>query len=262
MNNRLPGWLRISTVALFLLAGEHGNQAFAQTNPFTSDADIRQGSALFQAHCSYCHGVRGEGGRGADLTAGVYRMGGADADLFKSIRSGVPGSEMPAVRVTEDEVWKMVAFVKRLGSQGLGERAPGDPAAGKLVYNRIGCAGCHRIAQDGADVGPELSDIGRRRGVAFLEESLLKPEAVMPVNYRAIQVVLKSGVTVTGIRLNEDDLSVQVRDAGGNPRSFLKDSVKEIRHDKPSLMPSYEAALGKQDLANVVAYLSSLKGLQ
>ena len=33
------------------------------TNPFSSEADIQQGAALFQTHCSYCHGSFGEGGR-------------------------------------------------------------------------------------------------------------------------------------------------------------------------------------------------------
>jgi mono/diheme cytochrome c family protein len=31
------------------------------TNPFSSEADIRAGEALFQKHCSYCHGSFGEG---------------------------------------------------------------------------------------------------------------------------------------------------------------------------------------------------------
>ena len=54
------------------------------TNPFSSDADIQQGAALFQTHCSYCHGSSGEGGRGADLTAGIYRRGGSDPELYAS----------------------------------------------------------------------------------------------------------------------------------------------------------------------------------
>ena len=78
----------------------------------------------------------------------------------------------------------------------------------------------------------------RRRGLKFLEESLVKPEAELPPNYRAIQVSTKSGQSVSGIRLNEDDLSIQLRDVSGNPRSFLKENIKEIRRDKPSLMPS------------------------
>lgn len=269
-------WLRLS-IGVFipsalLLAQNVQNQALtgeaarsteiAKTNPFNTEADVQQGAALFQLHCSYCHGTRGEGGRGADLTAGVYRMGGSDPELFKTIRVGVPGSEMPAVRVGDDEVWKIVGFVKRLGSQGLSEKAPGNAEAGKAIYAKNGCAGCHRIGTNGTDLGPDLTDIGRRRGLLFLNESLAKPEAFVPNSYRAVQLVMKSGPNVAGIRLNEDDLSVQVRDIAGNPRSYMKENIKELRRDKPSLMPSYETRLSKQELADLVAYLNSLKGAQ
>ena len=234
----------------------------AQTNPFNTDADIQQGGGLFQLHCSYCHGGHGEGGRGADLTAGVYEMGGSDRELFMTIRGGIPGTEMPAVRVSDDDVWRLVGFVKRIGSQGLKEKAPGNAEAGKVIYSKGGCTGCHRIGNEGSDLGPDLTDIGRRRGLAFLEESIVKPEAFVPNKYRAVQLLMKSGPTISGIRLNEDDLSVQVRDVGGNPRSFLKENIKEVRRDKPTLMPSYETQFTKKELDDLVAYLNSLKGAQ
>src|SRR5882724_9620996 len=69
----------------------------------------QQGAALFQTHCTYCHGARGQGGRGTDLTTGQYKYGGSDASLYATIRNGVRGTEMPAVLATDDEVWKMVA---------------------------------------------------------------------------------------------------------------------------------------------------------
>jgi putative heme-binding domain-containing protein len=232
-----------------------------ETNPFSSDADIREGEALFQKHCSYCHGSFGEGGRGADLTAGVYRRGGKDSELYASVRNGIPGSEMAPVRATDEEVWKMVAFVKRLGSQGLLEKAPGDATAGQALYAKRGCATCHSIGREGGTLGPELTDIGRRRGVKFLTESLVTPESDIPIRYRGLQVVLKSGQTVTGVRLNRDDLSIQLRDTRDNLRSFLMENVKEVRYDKPSLMPSY-ASMDKKDLDDLVAYLNSLKGEQ
>jgi cytochrome c oxidase cbb3-type subunit 3 len=232
-----------------------------EKNPFTSDADIQQGSALFQTNCTYCHGANGEGGRGADLTTGLYRHGSRDPELYTSIRYGIPGTEMAPVRVTDDEVWKLVAFVRRLGSQGMLEKAPGDPAAGRAVYQRSGCISCHRIGNDGGNLGPELTDIGRRRGLKFLTESLVTPEADVPIAYRGIQVVLKSGQTVTGTRLNRDDLSIQLRDSRDNLRSFLMENVQEVRFDKPSLMPSY-ASMNQKDLGDLVAYLNSLKGAQ
>ena len=244
------------------LTGEAVRSAdVAEKNPFGSDADIQSGGVLFQVQCAVCHGAGGQGGRGADLTAGIYRMGGSDSELFRTIRSGIPGSEMPASRLSDDEIWKVTGFVRRLGSSGMAEKASGDAAAGKELYAKNGCAGCHRINDQGTDVGPDLSNVGRRRGLAFLEESLVKPNAIVATNYRAVQLVTKTGQTVGGIRLNEDDLSIQLRDMGGNLRSVMKDSLKEVKRDKPSLMPAYER-LSKTDLANLVAYLNSLKGAQ
>jgi quinoprotein glucose dehydrogenase len=183
--------------------------------------------------------------------------------LYTTIRNGIPGTEMPPVRATDDDVWKMVAFVKRLGTTGLIEKATGDPFAGKAVYESAGgCTVCHSIGRDGGSLGPDLSDIGRRRNLKYLEESLVTPDADVPVRYRAIQVVTKSGQTIVGIRLNEDDISVQLRDEKDNLRSFLKDDVREIRRDKPSLMPAYGSTLSKKEIEDVVAYLSSLRGAQ
>ncbi len=237
--------------------------ASAQENPFTTPQDVEQGRRLFQTHCSYCHGSRGEGGRGADLTNGQYRMGGSAAQLYRTIRYGMPGSEMPAVRASDDDVWRMVAFVQKIGSAGLEERATGDTAAGKAAYEKKGkCSTCHSIGKEGGTLGPELTDVGRRRGVNYLEESLVKPEAVVPINSRAIRVATNSGQTIIGIRLNEDDLSIQLRDTSDSLRSFLKANIKEIRRDQPSLMPAYGSIFSAKELSDLVAYLSSLRGAQ
>jgi hypothetical protein len=86
-----------------------------------------------------------------------------------------------------------------------------------------------------------------------------RPESNIAVAYRAVQVVLKSGQTVTGMRLNRDDVSIQLRDTRDNLRSFLMQNVAEVRYDKPSLMPAY-ASMNQKDLENLIAYLHSLKG--
>ena len=230
------------------------------TNPFTSDSDIRAGEALFQTHCSYCHGSFGEGGRGADLTTGVYRHGGRDPELYASVRNGIPGTEMAPVRVSDDDVWRMVAFVKRLGSRGLLEKAPGDPAAGRLVYQKSGCASCHRVESRRRQSRADLTDIGRRRGLKFLAESLVTPEADIAVAYRAVQLVLKSGQTVTGMRLNRDDLSIQLRDSRDNLRSFLMQNVagSAVRQAVADAGLCIDESEGSRE--RLIAYLHSLKG--
>ena len=238
------------------------SSASGQKNTFDTPQDAEQGKMTFitSGGCAYCHGNDGSGGRGANLTNGEYRYGGSDAQLFETIRNGIAGSDMPPTRGPDPEIWRLVTFVKRLGSQGLSEKAPGNPSAGKIVYDNQGCAGCHAVNNQGGIIGPDLSQVGRRRSLRFLEESLTKPEADLPLNYRSVRVETTSGQSVTGIRLNEDDISIQLREMSGNLRAFLKSDVKQIRRDKPSLMPAYGSAMSKKEMEDLIAYLSSLRG--
>ena len=215
---------------------------------------------MFQTHCSHCHGARGEGGRGADLTEGVYRYGGTDAELFKTVRSGVPGSEMPAVRATDDDIWKIVAFVRRVGSQGLLEKAPGDSAAGRAVYAKNGCASCHRIGPDGTDLGPDLTDVGRMKRATELERALVDPpKEVLPQN-RMARVVTRDGTTVTGRLMHHDTFTVLLMDAGEHLRAFSKSDLRDVTIIKTSTKASYRGMLTPQEIADVVGYLVSLNG--
>jgi hypothetical protein len=80
-----------------------------------------------------------------------------------------------------------------------------------------------------------------------------------PLGYRGGAVTTVGGGKSRGIHLNEDDYSIQLRTMDGNPRSFLKSDLREVRYEKESLMPPY-ASLSAAELDNLVAYLNSLKG--
>jgi putative heme-binding domain-containing protein len=203
-------------------------------------------AALFRAQCSYCHGVRGEGGRGPDLTTGRYKHG----DLYATIRNGVKGTEMPAVRASDDEVRSLVEFVRALARVETAA-APGDPLYGHSIFE-ANCARCHE------SVGPDLAGAGRR-GAAFLRESILEPGKEIAIGFRAGRVVTKDRTVVEGIRLNEDDLSIQLRDLSGQLRSFLKSQVVEIDRTNPSLMPSFAGRMGAKQIEDVIAFVMELR---
>jgi len=140
-------------------------------------------------------------------------------------------------------------------------RVTGHAAAGKAIFDgKGGCGACHSIGDRGASLGPDLGDIGIRRSAKSLRLSLIDPNAEIYPEYYTVVVITKGGETVQGLALNEDDLSIQIRDINGNPRSFLKDNIKSARREQRSLMPSYVNRLSETEIDDVVAYLRTLKG--
>src|ERR1700758_603876 len=74
------------------------------------------GRKLFLASCSGCHGANAEGGRGPNLTEcrAIRRLD--DEALFKSIKSGVPGTDMPPNNLPDDQIRTVAAFVRSLSA--------------------------------------------------------------------------------------------------------------------------------------------------
>jgi putative heme-binding domain-containing protein len=136
----------------------------------------------------------------------------------------------------------------------------GDTEKGKALVASSGCLKCHRIGENGSRVGPNLSSIGERRTPERLETSILKPdEEVLPEN-RFVSVVLKDGTTVRGRLLNHDAISVQLIDSKEQLRSFRTADINGFTILTKGLMPSFAGKLSAAQVADIVAYLSSLKG--
>jgi putative heme-binding domain-containing protein len=230
-----------------------------EANPYASASDVAIGRTLYNGRCGHCHGLSGEGGRGAVLNTGQFRHGDSDRELFLTIRNGIPNTEMPgAGNLPEIEIWRMVGHVKQLGRQGASEPALGDAAAGASVYQKNSCATCHRIDGQGGFLGPDLTGIGAKRSTRYVRESIVDPNADIPLEYRSVSVTTLTGKSIIGIHLNEDEYSVHLRDLSGNLQSFMKSELADIKLPRQSLMPPY-ASLSSVDLENLVAYLSSLQ---
>jgi len=88
-------------------------------NPYSSDSAARsQGQVLFlRYNCGGCHGDHGGGGMGPSLRDGAWLYGNNDEQIFASIAQG-RGHGMPAwgVKLPADHVWKLVAYIKTLGT--------------------------------------------------------------------------------------------------------------------------------------------------
>lgn len=227
----------------------------------SSHADLARGEKLFQVHCARCHGAKGEGNNGPALSRPKLPRAPDDAALVKVIENGIRGTEMPGAGAMSDrEMRQVAAYVRSLGKIPM-KPVPGDPAHGAEIYRAKGnCATCHSINSEGGIAGPDLSTIGAARSAAHLRESLVDPQAAVPDYYLLVTVTPKNGPSVTGLRVNEDSFSIQVRDDSGRSHSFWKSDVSSIDKQRgKSPMPSYKGQLSDAELTDLVAYLASLK---
>lgn len=171
---------------------------------------------------------------------------------------------MPPNNFNDFQAGIIVAYLRDMAEPASRSALPaGDAAAGKTVFEgKGGCLACHRVKGNGARLGPELTDIGSLRRALELERSILDPDAeVLPQN-RFFRVVAKDGTTTTGRLLNQDAFTVQLFDARERLLSFSKSNLKEYTFIDKSPMPSYQGKLSPKELADLVSYLASLKGVE
>jgi cytochrome c oxidase cbb3-type subunit 3 len=224
-------------------------------------ADVAYGARLYDAQCTTCHAANGDGVGGVDLRSGRFRNAVTDQDLTRVITTGVPGTGMLAFKFDPSELAGIIAYLRNMNSFDRGSVKAGDADRGRAVFDgKGGCARCHRVGAQGPRVAPDLSDIGATRSAGSLLRSLTDPSSqMMPIN-RPVRAVTRDGKTINGRRLNEDTYTVQLIDDQERLVSLVKADLREYTILTVSPMPSYKDTLTPDELADVVAYLLSLKG--
>jgi putative heme-binding domain-containing protein len=256
---------RWTLIALFLLTVVPAQAQPPEDRPPTDD--LAQGQRLFEGQCARCHGLKGAGGAGPSLARARLRHATSEKALIAVIRDGIPGTEMPWTWQMDDrELRQVAAYVRSLGRTEAAP-PPGDPVKGKALFEKGDCAKCHTVRGQGGTLGPELTDIGARRGPAYLRQALHDPGTTQPldadgyVQFLVVQAATHEGHVVRGLRINEDTFTIQIRDADNRIYSFQKRDLVEVKREHGgSLMPSFGATHSPAELDDLIAYLASLRG--
>ena len=122
----------------------------------------------------------------------------------------------------------------------------------------------------GPYLSSQLTDVGLRRNVEYLRRALTNPDADYPMKQSRLNGNINAFLTVRvvseegefeGMRVNEDEFSIQLRDLSGNLHGF--DKQKLLNYQRAfghSLMPGYETVFSNTEVNDLVSYLMSLKG--
>jgi cytochrome c oxidase cbb3-type subunit III len=248
---QLTGWAL--TLAMGLFAGG------AQTkNPRDGDpAAIQAGAALFRERCADCHGADAKGVRGPDLTR-LWTTGTSDERVFQSVRSGVPGSIMPSSPAPDDELWAIVAYLRNI-STAKPEESSGNVANGERIF-AASCASCHRVNSRGGRLGPDLSRIAASQSNQALTRAIRDASASFTTGYEPVTLVTRDGQKIRGTRKGEDAFSIQIMDTRERLQGYLKASLREVIHEKESLMPDFgPERLSDPELSDLLAFLSTFR---
>jgi putative heme-binding domain-containing protein len=255
------GW---PVAALGLLAALGAPGAAAQDHAGQYEqANIEFGARLYSANCVRCHGEGGAEIAGVDLSSGTFARAESDPELMQLIRRGIQGTAMPPNDFSRTELTGIVSYLRTMRDVDLSAVTLGDETRGRGLFSGKGaCASCHRVRGEGPRTAPDLTDIGAVRTAAALQASLLDPTgSMLPVN-RPVRAVLADGTVLNGRRLNEDTYTIQLIDENERLRSLDKADLRELAAATTSPMPPATDVLDEQGMADVLAYLLSLKGLE
>jgi putative heme-binding domain-containing protein len=261
----LLGWC-----AATLPAGQEPNASPAASSAPREQPALAEGQALFRGLCSGCHGGVGRGGKGPDLTDNRWIHGSTDDDIARVIQNGVPQTTMKKMgeSLKQDQVQKLIVYIRSLahapGESTWKPYLPGDPQAGRKLFfdaqSKAQCTKCHSVGGEGGRIGPPLDRIASRRAPEYIMESILEPSKDIAPEFEAVAVATTNGRVITGLRVNETNFSIQLREENGLFHSFLKRDLEEVKVLKKSLMPENLAEqLTVKELHDIFAYLMTLE---
>jgi len=131
----------------------------------------------------------------------------------------------------------------------------GDTRRGKEAFAKR-CSVCHRLQDVGFVVGPDLAALANK-SPEYLLTSILDPSKEVDSRYIEYVATTKVGRTFTGILASETATSIMLKGQEGKEQALLRADLDELQSTGKSLMPEgLEKDLTKQDLADVIAYLS------
>jgi putative membrane-bound dehydrogenase-like protein len=193
-----------------------------------------------------------------ELVAALERGDLAPAEIDPAHRRRLLSLRDAAVRKRVETVFAGAS----LGRKEVLERyrraldAAGDPVAGAAVFKKV-CASCHRLKDEGTEVGPDLATLTDKSPESLLI-AILDPNRAFEAKYTNFLLETADGRVLTGMIAAESANSVTLRRQEGKEDVLLRSEIETLAGSGQSVMPEgLEKDLSPRDVADVIAYLNT-----
>jgi mono/diheme cytochrome c family protein len=273
MNRALVFAALLLTCAVDQILGQRGGTA-GPVNPFQGNPDaVHDGEGLYAQHCTGCHGPDGSAGEiGPAIVSGERTdFDAGDAQVINTIKNGVPGTPMGAQRLSDDEIWRIAAYIHALRGTAIDNPLPGDVAHGEQIFWGKGqCGNCHMLGGRGGLTAPDLDNLAAVRKASTIIDALTKEQhheyasggahlkSLPPMDsYLPVHVTAADGKIIDGILLNLDGYSLQMIGNDQRLHSFDGANLRRVEIEPKSLMPSnYDKRLSSAEFRDLLAFLT------
>lgn len=139
----------------------------------------------------------------------------------------------------------------------------GDSREGKKLFfgmSGLQCRNCHRVHQHGKEVGPDLTQIGKKLSRQELLENIIQPSKKIDEKYFTYVVGTRSGKVHSGLLIKKDASGLTLKDPKNKQLQIAQQEIESVVKQKKSIMPDQLLRdLTAEQAAHLLAYLESLK---
>jgi cytochrome c oxidase cbb3-type subunit 3 len=252
----------------------------AQQRPPASPEVLARGKTMYSSMCAACHGAHARGGQlgGVNLLRSPLVLGDRDGEaVLPVVKNGRPGTGMPAIPISDDDVKAIAAYIHSLQAQGSNQGAPppgeeveldilvGNAAAGAKFFQAT-CTACHSATGDLAGIASRTEDVkslqnlwvsgGRATGSGPGRRADRSPQSIPTV-----KVTMPGGEIVLGQLVRVDDFLVTVGLDDGTTRTIRRDGDSPAVEITDPMQRHNEllAVYTNKNMHDVTAYLATLK---
>jgi putative heme-binding domain-containing protein len=194
-----------------------------------------------------------------------------DSDRFNGVLRS--GANRVTVQVSGAEAMRFHVRFRRKSSRAEHEQLvqaalarPGNPERGRALFldaEKSLCIKCHRLGHQGERIGPDLTGVGNRFSRIHIIESILEPSRTIAPSFESTTIALSDGRVISGLRIEETELTMSIADNQGNKMVLEKTAIEERRTQPSSIMPDgIEKRLTVEEFVDLVSFLAGQrKGL-